>query len=169
MSKMNTPSNIRFLETQRFTQWWMWMFALLPLGIGLYGCYVQLYMGVPFGDKPMSNHGLLIFTLIGGCFGGFLGMHKLTTTVSSTTLQVQFFPYTRREVLWDDIDEWSVIPYDFVGGWGVRLWTKYGTVYNVKSGMGLYVKLKNKKHFLVSTQQPEALQKVMEQGLKQPV
>ena len=166
---MNTPPNVCFQETQRFTQWWMWIFALIPAGIGLYGCYVQLYLGIPFGDKPMSDVGLILFTLLGAGFGGFLGLHKLTTTVSSATLTVQFFPYTHRKISLEDIEEWSVIPYDFVGGWGVRLWTKYGTVYNVQSGMGLFIIPKNKKRFLVGTQQAEALKRAMENQLKQAV
>ena len=66
MSQTNT--SLLFEEKQRFTQWWMWLIILLPLGIGLYGCYVQFYLQTPFGDKPMSNTGLLIFTLFGLAF-----------------------------------------------------------------------------------------------------
>lgn len=166
---MNTPSKALFQETQRFTQWWMWFFALIPLCIGLYGSYVQFHLGVPFGNKPMSDTGLLVFVAFGVFFAGFLGMHQLTTKVTSTALTVHFYPYTRRKVAWEEVDEWSVIPYDFVGGWGVRLWTKYGTVYNVKSGMGLYITLKNKKRFLVSTQQPQALQYAVGEALSRSV
>jgi hypothetical protein len=57
------------------------------------------------------------------------------------------------------VDKCQVIPYGFVGGWGMRLWTQYGTVYNVRGGKGLYVQLKNKKKFLVGTQQAEELER----------
>ena len=60
---------------------------------------------------------------------------------------------------WGEVDHCQVIPYSFVGGWGVRLWTQYGTVYNVTSGKGLFVQLKNKEKFLVGTQQAEELEK----------
>ena len=66
MSQTNT--SLLYEEKQRFTLWWMWLIILLPLGIGLYGCYVQFFLQTPFGDKPMSNTGLLIFTLFGLAF-----------------------------------------------------------------------------------------------------
>lgn len=159
MLKMNINHTHSFEEKQRFSQWWMWGFVLLPLTIGLYGCYQQLWLGIPMGTKPMSNSGIIIFTLFGIGFAYFFWINQLKTKIDGEGIQVHFFPYTKRNVAWGEVDQCQVIPYDFVGGWGVRLWTKYGTVYNVKSGKGLYVQLKNKEKFLVSTQQPETMEK----------
>lgn len=45
-----------------FKQWLVWV-VLIPLsGLMLYGSYKQVIGGQQFGDKPMSDTGLLIFT-----------------------------------------------------------------------------------------------------------
>ena len=52
-----------FKEKQKFTQWWLWLFLI---GFGLfqvYGLFKQLIIGEDFGDKPMSDIGLIIFTI----------------------------------------------------------------------------------------------------------
>ena len=158
-----TNTKLIYEEKQRFTQWWMWLFILHPLGIGIYGCYEQFYRQSPFGDKPMSNLGLMIFTLFGVAFVYFFWMNRLTTQVSNEGIQIQFFPYVTRTIGWGEIDHCRVMPYSFVGGWGVRLWTKYGTVYNVQSGQGLFIQLKNKEKCLVGTQRPEELKRLLKQ------
>lgn len=159
MSK--TYTNIIFEEKQRFSQWWMWLFILIPLAIGLYGCYVQFVLETPFGDKPMSNSGLLIFTSFGFGFAYFFWANLLHTKISAKGITIRFFPYTRRSIDWEEIDYCRVMPYSFVGGWGVRLWTQYGTVYNVVGGQGLFIQFKNKKKCLVGTQRPEELKKAL--------
>ena len=55
--------NIVFKETQKFSQWWLW---LILIGIGILpilGIYKQLIIGEKFGDKPMSDLGLIIFAV----------------------------------------------------------------------------------------------------------
>lgn len=158
MEQMNSKPETLFTEEQKFTQWWMWIFILIPFSIGLWGCYQQLIVGEAFGNKPMSNLGVLLLTLFGVGFILFFYSNKLTTKVTTQGITLHFFPYTKRHHRWEEISHAEVIKYDFVGGWGVRLWTPYGTVYNVQNGKGLYVHLKNKEKFLVGTQQPEALE-----------
>lgn len=159
---MNTKSIPIFIEKQKFTHWWMWAFILLPLAIGLYGCYQQLWLGTPMGNKPMSNVGVMLMTFFGVGFAFFFWLNQLITTIDQTGISVQFFPYTKRKVAWEEIAQCQVIPYGFVGGWGIRLWTQYGTVYNVTGGKGLYIQLKNKEKFLVGTQNAEALEQFIE-------
>ncbi|CAI8186636.1 MAG: Uncharacterised protein [SAR116 cluster bacterium] len=67
-------------------------------------------------------------------------------------IQIHFFPFTKKRVEWNEIKHMKVLNYGFVGGWGVRLWTKYGTVYNVKGNIGLAIELKNGTKFLIGTQ-----------------
>ena len=54
---------IKEKETQKFSQWWLW---LILIGIGILpilGIYKQLIIGEKFGDKPMSDLGIIIFAL----------------------------------------------------------------------------------------------------------
>lgn len=79
---------------------------------------------------------------------------------------MSFFPFVRKKVNWNEIKNIEVINYGFVGGWGIRLWTKYGTVYNMKGNKGLAIELNNGKKFLIGTQKETELRKFME---KMPV
>jgi len=55
---------ILFKEEQRFKQPWIWLIfipvAASPVFIFGYGMNKQLIHGEPFGDKPMSDTGLII-------------------------------------------------------------------------------------------------------------
>ena len=53
-------NEILFTERQRFKQWWLWLILLGVNGLFLYGTIQQLCLGKEFGDKPMSNLGLLL-------------------------------------------------------------------------------------------------------------
>src|SRR5690554_6746134 len=85
------------------------------------------------------------------------------TEINRETLSFRFVPFVKRTIPWKDIESYKVINYGFVGGYGIRLTMKYGTVYNIKGNKGLFVKLKNGKTFIVGTQKPEELEKVIQE------
>jgi len=58
-----------------------------------------------------------------------------------------------------------VVDYGFVGGWGVRWWTKFGTVYNVMGRIGLAIELKNGKKLLIGTQKKTEVGAIVKQYL----
>ena len=76
-----------------------------------------------------------------------------------------FFPFTRIRVEWNEIKNAKVVNYGFVGGWGIRLWTQYGTVYNMKGNKGLAIELKTGKKFLIGTQKEVELDNFLEEML----
>lgn len=155
-----------FKEEQKFTQWWLWL-ILIPVGIlPIFGIYKQLILGDKFGDKPMSDLELVIFTLFVFSLIGFFFIMKLKTSIDKNGIQMSFFPFVRKKVNWNEIKNTEVVNYGFVGGWGIRLWTKYGTVYNMKGNKGLAIELNNGKKFLIGTQKETELKKFME---KMPV
>ena len=53
---------ILYTERQRFKQWWLWLILLGVNGLFLFGVFKQVIGGQQFGDKPMSNTGLLVAT-----------------------------------------------------------------------------------------------------------
>ncbi len=77
--------------------------------------------------------------------------------IDKSEIHFQFFPFVSKHIRWSDVEKAGVIQYDFVGGWGVRLFTKYGTVYNVKGNVGLALELKSGKKLLIGTQKGEQL------------
>ncbi|WP_160127621.1 phosphoethanolamine transferase domain-containing protein [Kordia antarctica] len=152
----------QFKETQKFTQWWLW---ILLIGIGMlptYGIYKQVFLNEHFGDKPMSTIGLIIFAVV--VFGILLlfWLMKLNTEIDQHEIRMRFFPFAKKRVLWTEIKSAEVLNYGFVGGWGIRLWTTYGTVYNTKGNKGLAIELKNGEKFLIGTQKETELRQFLE-------
>ncbi len=150
-----------FKEDQKFTQWWLW--AIL-IGIGIwtiFGIYKQLFLGENFGNTPMSDLGIIIFSLfIFGLIAMFWFM-RLKTEIDQKGIRMSFFPFVRKRVSWKEIQSAEVLNYGFVGGWGIRLWTKHGTVYNTKGNIGLEIELTNGKKFVIGTQKEIEMSKVI--------
>lgn len=135
-------NRVYFKEVQKFTQWWLWL-SLLGIGVILF--YIQ------------SNLGPIILIVIGLLF---LSM-RLITRIDENGIHYRFFPFVSQDYSWSEILTARVIDYGFVGGWGIRLFTPYGTVYNVKGSKGLAVELKDGRKFCLGTQRPQELQKVL--------
>ncbi|WP_037373520.1 hypothetical protein [Salinimicrobium xinjiangense] len=132
-----------FREVQKFTQWWLWL-LLLSLGI------ILIY-------NQAANLGALILVVISLLFLSL----RLITEVDKKGIKFHYFPFLKRAYKWQEIASAQVVDYGFAGGWGIRLYTPYGTIYNVKGSKGLAVELKNGKKFCLGTQKPEALQKLL--------
>ena len=146
-----------FKEEQKFTQWWLW---ILLSGIGLipiYGIYKQLILGEKFGDNPMPDIGLIIFFLIVFGIIAFIGSMKLTTEIDQNDIKIHFYPLLKKQFKWNEVKHAEVVNYGFVGGWGVRFWPKYGTIYNIKGNIGLAFELLNGKKFVIGTQKENDL------------
>lgn len=152
---------IEFKEEQKFTQWWLW---LILIGIGIlpiFGMYKQLIIGEKFGDKPMSDFGLIIFAVFVFGLIAMFWMMRLKTEIDQNEIRMSFFPFIKKRVTWDEIKSAEIVNYGFVGGWGIRLWTKYGTVYNTKGNKGLAIELLSGKKFLIGTQKETELRKTV--------
>ena len=152
-----------FQETQKFTQWWLWVLLISIFCIVCYGAVHQTLLNESSNESLTKNIFLIlplaIFTLI---FLLFL-LLRLDTRIDAEGIHVHYKPLVKRNVSWSEIKSLEVLNYGFVGGWGIRLWTSYGTVYNVKGNKGLAIELNSGKKFLIGTQKPEELQKFLEQ------
>ena len=156
---------IEFKERQKFTQWWLWL-ILIPLGIlPIFGIYKQLIIGEQFGSKPMSDLGLVIFTIF--IFGiiYFTWYMTLITEITNEGIKMRFVPFVKKEIKWNDLKSVKIVNYGFVG-YGIRFGSKYGTVYNMNGNKGLAVELNNGNKFVIGTQKQMELKKVVE---KMPV
>ena len=94
---------IHFKEKQKFTQWWLWL-ILIGLGsIAAYGVVQQLFFGIEFGSKPMSDIGVIIFAI--GIFGFiyFFRYMTLITKINENGIEMQFVPFVKKEVKWNEI------------------------------------------------------------------
>ena len=155
--------NIKFTEIQYFRQLWLWVFLIGFSVFTIFILYKQLILGIPVGDNPMSNVGLIIFTVFWVCFVAMFYFMGLKTEVNKDEIRIHFMPFTKRTILWSDVRKSELITYGFVGGWGIRLGTKYGTVYNVKGNKGLALELKSGKKILIGTQKEDEIKAFLNQ------
>src|SRR5690554_3862027 len=160
-------SKILFQEKQRFTQWWLWLLLFsinVPLWIGI---YKQLIQGVPYGDRPMFDLGLMVLTVFMLSFMVFAYTSNLKTKVTVSGIYFKLFPFHLNERFydWRDVQKAEVVKYSPIGeygGWGVR---GFGgdKAFNVKGNQGLRILFKDGTKRLIGTQKPEELQKVIKE------
>ena len=158
---------VEFHEEQQFRQPWLWMLLLaMIVGVSalyLYGLYTQLVLGQHWGDRPMSDTGLVISAaLVVGITGGitvlFLKL-KLITTVDPDGVHVRFFPLTRKHIPFRNIVSSKARTYRPIreyGGWGIRF-SRKGRAYNVSGNRGVQLELREGKPLLIGSQKAEQL------------
>lgn len=151
-----------FKEHQKFTQWWLWLILLGSLALVAYITLNELLFNQSVGNSETSPRWILVLALV---FMLILTLYfwlvKLETKISRESINIRFAPFVNKTIKWNNIQTCEVLDYGFVGGWGIRLWTSYGTVYNVKGSKGLFITLKDGKRLLVGTQRNEELQQVV--------
>jgi hypothetical protein len=154
---------IDFKEEQKFTQWWLWIF-LIGIGIfPIFGIYKQLIIGEKFGDKPISDSGLVIFCLLIFSIIAMFWFIRLITEIDKEEIRINFFPFVKKQISWKEIKSVEIVNYGFVG-WGIRLWTKYGTVYNTKGNRGLAIELLNGEKYLIGTQRENEVKEMIKKN-----
>lgn len=158
-------TNIHFEEEQRMTQWWIWLFLIALAGFFLYAVYKQLIVGEPFGQNPLSDTGLIIFSaVIIGVVLLFLTI-RLQTRIDEKGIQMNYAPFgVKKMAVWEEMESADVVKYGFVG-YGIRWGSSHGTVYNVKGNKGIAIVLKNGKKYLIGTQQPETVSTLLKEFL----
>lgn len=152
---------VEFQEEQKFTQWYLWV---ILIGVGMiptFGIYKQLIVGEEFGDKPMSDIGLVVVSLF--TFGLLIlfWFIRLKTKIDKNIIQMNFSPFLKKSVKWKEIKTVKIVKYEFMG-YGIRLGSEYGTVYNTKGNKGLAIELKTGKKFVIGTQKATELTKIVE-------
>jgi len=156
-------NEILFSERQRFKQWWLWFILLGINGLFLYGAFNQVIGGQQFGDKPMSNTGILVTTGLTIFLTFLFANFRLDTTIRKEGIYVRFFPFHLKfkHYKWDKLAKSYVRQYSPVteyGGWGIRLGLfGKGTAYNVSGNKGLQLEFSDNKKLLIGTNRPDEL------------
>lgn len=154
-----------YKENQYFRQWWLWIIFLLIFSVFLAGIYQQLIRGIPFGDNPMSNTGLIIATVLYALIMLIFFRMGLTTLIDEKGIYIRFFPFHLKYKFfgWDEIEKAYIRTYQPIreyGGWGLK-GGSMGLAYNVSGDKGLQLELKKGNKILIGTKQPEALEKIL--------
>ena len=158
-----------FYEEQSFNQLWMKVFTIFVFLCAFVfiaiSSYVQLYRGIPFGNNPFSNFGLVLYDifLVVLCVTLHILLRKvkLTVTLDSKNMHVRFWPIVDKVIPLDEIVSFEAITYRPIrdyGGWGFRYsLKKKHWAYNVSGNRGVLFEFKNGKKLLIGSQYPSKI------------
>jgi hypothetical protein len=152
-------NEILFQETQKFNQWWL---CIIFMGIVLIS--LSLFNWDNDFVNQLTTDKIIPSSIAVGILVLFLSI-KMVTTITEDKITVSFFPFTKREFYWTGLQFAQVIDYGFIGGWGIRIWTSYGTVYNLRGSKGLHIKTADKQ-YVIGTQKEEKLRSKIAHLLK---
>ncbi len=125
----------------------------------LIGAYISLQLEA---NQPQDElWAMLLGLMISVILLVYVFLFRLETSINTSGIKVNCWP-VKKDLPWFQISSLDVLNYGFIGGWGIRLWTKHGTVYNAKGKMGLAVQLKNGKRYIIGTQKENELKKNVE-------
>lgn len=147
---------LMFKEKQGFTQWWLWVILLGTLVLPF--IFRDDFI---FTFSAANLQFMLPYLIIVGGFIGLFLIMRLKTEIDQEEIRMQLTPFIKKRIKWEDVRSAEVLNYGFVGGWGIRLWTSYGTVYNVKGNKGLALELSKGQKLLIGTQKERELKKVL--------
>lgn len=160
-------TKVLFREKQRFNQLWIWiliigstLITVIPFASGL---HQQLILKEPWGNNPMSDTSLIIFSL--STFALMFGIIilfcilRLETVITEDTITVKYFPFIRkgRFIKADEISDIYVREYNPVseyGGWGIK-GTSKNRCYNTRGKLGIQIILNSGNKILIGTQKKE--------------
>ena len=158
-----------FKEEQYFRQKLLWLVILFFPAFSLYGIYQQVIMGNIIGDKPLSDEGVITFSLIIGLgLPVLFWFMKLKLRVSPEGLHYQFFPIHIKERLisFKDIKNYKARTYSPIkefGGWGIRFGFE-SKAYTGSGNKGLQIELTTGRKVLFGSQEHQALAKAMKKA-----
>jgi hypothetical protein len=154
-----------FHEVQKFRQTWLWIITL-PVAAALTSAIVtQVIFGEPWGNRPLSNGGLLVTSLLAILFcGGLILLFRslrLVTEVRREGLFIRYYPFHRsfRRVPLERVVRHAVVTYKPLrnyGGYGIRYGLS-GKAYNVSGNLGVRLEFSEGRHLLIGSQRPEEL------------
>ena len=156
---------IEFREKQKFTQWWLWLILIISSAAPFIGLFRQIFVVDKFGDAPATDSSIVIFAATMVFVIVLFLVMNLKTEIDKKEIRMKFFPFITKKIEWKDVKNVKVINYGFVGGWGIRLFTQYGTVYNIRGNKGLALELQNGKKLVIGTQKEEELRRFLEENL----
>ncbi len=155
-----------FEEKQRFTQWWLWLIISLAAIAGMstvaVGLWTQLVQGKPWGDKPMDDQTLVIFSVLmvtAMCVLLLIFFNAmLEVVVDKNSVSYRYFPQMRQ---WRRLERESIQRIEavdmFLRGYGLKRDLSGNRSVAVKGTKAVKVILLDGKELIIGTQKPTEL------------
>ncbi len=161
-----------FNETQRFTQWFIWLPLALFLGILGYFCYQWFALGEAVGTVgPDARAEQLLIILFSAPVLLLFYSIKLKTLIDEKGIHYRFIPFhfSQKTILWSDMKICHVRQYSPIqeyGGWGYRFTFRNGRAYNIRGNKGIQIELATGKKILIGTQEATVVQQLIDRYKK---
>lgn len=165
MDKDKDPGR-SFHEVQRLPGWALvtvLSFGILMISLFSYGLVKQLVLGVPWGDKPLTNMMLAVVAPFFIAFGVLLlwtaAKSRLETKIMDGAIYIKYHPFhmSFRKIPLEDITDYEACTYNPMfsyGGWGIRYGRK-GKAYNIRGNKGVRLTFTNGRTLLIGSDRPE--------------
>ena len=163
---------VRFTETQRFDQLWLWLVLLastvVPFIIFTWIMVEQLVTGHPVGNQPMPDAMAIgVWLGTGALTAGLLVLFAraaLIVEVRRDGIWVQYKGFRiKRLIRYDEIASFEAVTYSPIGeygGWGIRGMGK-NKAYNVKGNRGVRLRFHDGSQLLVGSQRARAFERAI--------
>lgn len=153
-------ANYIFKETQRFTQWWLWLLLFGVLIVVLWPLLGQ----EAIDPSELRGIGIGLVTVLLAMV--LLYSMKLETRIGNGRLQYRFTPFfwRWRTYHWGDIQSMELKTFNSLkdyGGWGIRTNFEHW-LYNVRGNRGLLIRTKDKT-FKLGTQKPQEAARIIQE------
>lgn len=163
-------SDQSFSEVQRFRSRWAWMAVIAVNAFFIYAIIQQVILGKPFGNKPASDHVLLLLESVPLLLLFFVISIRLKTSYNKEGIGYRFYPFQFKTtfIAWNELQDAYLREYHSFyeyGGWGIRKGTaKSGHAINTsQSGKtGLQLVFHDGKKLLIGTCKPEEIRSILE-------
>ncbi len=155
-----------FEEKQKFSQWWLIAIMAIPL----IGVSVNAYYETEGFSDIATNISSILTVLLVILILGCIFILELRTNIDAIGIRAYFypFPFFRKKYLWSQIEKVYVRKYSPLteyGGWGVRGLGE-AKAYNVSGKYGIQIVTKEKKKFLIGTQKPQDVERVLKRYIE---
>jgi len=167
---------ILFSESQRFKQILIWvllfsifLFVSVPV---IYGLIKQMFLGQPFGNKPISTQGLFVITIVSVIIPLIpiilFRIMNLETLIKEEGIYVRFVPFQTKYKFfsWNELTKCYVRQYSPVGeygGWGMKGWGNNKAL-NISGNKGIQLETKDGNKLLIGTNNPDEITNILKQS-----
>jgi hypothetical protein len=160
-----------FRETQRMTQWWLWLLLGSVAASTWWGLFQQILLGKPFGNNPAPDWTMwLLWFFIGLLMPIGFWMMKLIVEVRLDHLYIRFVPFATREITFSEIASCQARRYAPIreyGGWGVRgMKSMKKMAYSAKGNQGVAVELKDGRKVMIGSQKANELERALSAAIQ---
>ncbi|MFF2291124.1 DUF6141 family protein [Peribacillus butanolivorans] len=166
MSKDN--DSVLYREVQRPRQLLYIIVIILVSGFFWWGVIQQVIYGIQFGDKPMSDIGLVISWVLFGLIIPLLAFQvKMITEVRGDGLYIKFVPFHfgYRDFRYQSIRDYKSVSLSSLkrfGGWGIRINLNGERLYNIAGSEGVELRLASGDIVIIGSKNSDELKKALD-------